>query len=532
MWIKRSGIIYIIFIILFCLLTFRLFYISFGSVSDKVKKVAGGRNATITLYNSKGIIYDRNLYPLAGGHFSYYLVINPREFDRSQKEYIAKVTDVTSEELTNKLNKEKPFVLQSYQKIADIEGVTVIDGTTRYPENSVAQHLIGYLDSDGIVGLSGIEKAYSDVLEQYLNCHTISYATNAVQGAISNIELKDHMADTDSGLVLTIDKMLSDIAEQSLSAHSDSGCVIVMDASNGELLVMSSSPEFDVSKITEYINSDNGELINNCMVNQTVGSVFKTVVSIAALQLGYENFKFDCNGGINVSGRVFCCQNNKKHGEVNLETAFAKSCNSYFIALGQLIGYEKIIETAQLLGVDSNIEICKNVFSSAGQLPEDSGALALANLSIGQGTLMMTPLAVTRITAAVCNGGFLVNPTVYSGWYDNDAIINKSDYKYKSNVFDSEISEKLRNMFIKCVEEGTGYNAAPEYYGAGGKTASAQTGIIGKEGKEVLNTYFTGFFPKDNPKYVITVFAKDGESGSETCAPVFKEICDFIYQNY
>ena len=68
----------------------------------------------------------------------------------------------------------------------------------------------------------------------------------------------------------------------------------------------------------------------------------------------------------------------------------------------------------------------------------------------------------------------------------------------------------------------------PENGTAGGKTSSAQTGIFDQEGKEVLNTYFAGFFPADSPKYSIAVFAEDGISGGKTCAPVFKKVCEDI----
>ena len=132
--------------------------------------------------------------------------------------------------------------------------------------------------------------------------------------------------------------------------------------------------------------------------------------------------------------------------------------------------------------------------------------LAVANLSIGQGSLMMSPLEIARITAVMCNGGYLVNPTLYYGTYIDGVIDNQSGYSYKSKIIDSETAALLKEMCMYCVSDGTG--------------------------KEILNTYFTGFYPADDPQYVITVFAANGESGSKTCAPVFKEMCDFIAQNY
>ena len=200
--------------------------------------------------------------------------------------------------------------------------------------------------------------------------------------------------------------------------------------------------------------------------------------------------------------------------------------------MGQLLGYEKILKTAQLFGLDSSIKIANDLFSYSGCLPEDSGELSLANLSIGQGDLMLTPLSIARMTATVCNGGYLVNPCVYKGLYKNKTVVDEAEYKYKSKILDDDIALEIKQMCIDCVENGTGRTAKPENSTAGGKTASSQTGKFNEKGKEILNTYFTGFYPADNPEFVITVFAKNGKSGSATCAPVFKDICDYIEQNY
>lgn len=534
MWVKRSGIIYLLLLFMFVMLMFRIYYVTFGEINDKTKSVAGSRSATLELYSAKGVIYDRNICALAGNQFAYYLVVNPRGFDRSNIEYIAGLTGSDVEELNSKLQKETVFVLKSYFEPRQMEGVYIYEGTTRYSQQPTLCHLLGYLDSEGKRGLAGVEKVFNDELSVFSSKTTIKYATNALRGVIAGlgIDAKRDYEDTTNGVILTVDRNLSLAVEQSMSKHIERGCAVVMDCNNGELLALSSLPSFDADDISLYLDSENGELINNAMTNQTVGSVFKMVVAACALENGLSDFEYECCGGINVADRIFGCQNQKKHGKLMLKDAFSQSCNSYFIALGQLLGYDKIIETAQLFGADSSIEILKGMASSSGVLPEESGTLSVANLSIGQGKLMMTPLEIARITAVMCNGGYLVNPTVYYGTYIDGTIGNKSEYSYKSKIVSDDTAEKLKEMCIQCVTEGTGTNAAPNVGGAGGKTASAQTGRKGEDGNEILNTYFTGFYPADDPKYVITVFATGGESGSKTCAPVFREICDFIAQNY
>lgn len=529
MRIKRTAILLLIIWLMMIALSFRIYYISFGEINSKVLATAGVRTSKKVLYNSKGIIYDKNLNILAGAQNVYYLIINPREFDATELEYLSQISNIEKSELSDKLKYETPFTVVSYVKPKDITGIFVYDGYARYPQYQTAQHIVGYVDNDGVKGMSGVEKAYDEFLSKFNNTSYFIYSSDAVNAIIPELDIQiENGNETANGVVLTIDKKLSSFAEQTLKKYCSEGCVVVMNCNDGDIYTLSSIPSFDVNRISEYKNS---ELVNNALVNQTVGSVFKIIVSTSALQNNLEDFEYDCKGGIEVSGRVFSCQNGRAHGLQSLEDAFTNSCNCYYIAIGQLLGYDKVIDTAQLFGLDSSIKIAKDLYSYSGVIPENNGSLSLANLSIGQGELLLSPLTIARMTATVCNGGYLINPTVYRGLYIDNKITNTTEYKYKSNILHKEIAEKLKEMCVECVKNGTGKTAMPEYNEAGGKTASAQTGSFEESGKEILNTYFTGFYPADNPKYVITVFAKNGESGSSTCAPVFKEICDYIEQN-
>lgn len=526
--VKRAvGVLIGIWLILLALV-FRIYYISCGNLQQKVSTTAGSRSASNLLYNSKGVIYDRNLVALSGLAPCYYLVVNPRYFDKTQTDYLAFVSNVKKDTILTKLNKETPFVLYSYQKPIEIKGVTVFEGTTRYAEDRVCEHLLGYLDSEQNVGLSGIEKSYNDFLSDFSSKTTFSYTANALRGAIPYASIDANKStDSDSGIITTLDSELCKVAERSLKKHTSSGCVVVMDCNNGQILAMSSTPGYDENDILQYKDSKSGELTNLALVNQTVGSVFKMVLACAAILEGIDNFEYECSGAINISNHTFTCQDSVSHSKQTLTDAFSNSCNCYFISLGQLLGYDKIKEYCLLFGLDSSIKIAKDFYAKSGNIPKNEGAVALANLSIGQGNLMLSPLCVARLTALMANGGYLVNPTIYKGTYINQIVSNEPSYSYKNNVLNKDAAQKIKDLFIYCVQNGTGKSAMPNSNGAGGKTASAQTGVYENK-KEVLNTYFTGFYPAQNPEYVITVFAKNGQSGSKTCAPVFKEICDFI----
>lgn len=534
MVIKRSTAIYIILISLIIALLFRIYYISFGNINLKVKAVAGGRESIFTVYNSKGIIYDRNLQPISGNKHIYYLIVNPKGFDKSQLNYISQISNTEISTLSEKLNKKSIFVLKSNLHPKEVNGVYIIEGTCRYDDSYFSEHLLGYLDSDQIVGLSGIEKAFNDELSIFSSSFSASFKTNAIRGAINGLGITKLSNETEStnGVVLTLDEQLSLYAKELMENWISEGAVIVMNANNGDILTMLSTPEFDPEKVADYMYSNGGELINNAVTNQTVGSVFKMVVAACSVINKTESFTYECHGGIEIGGRIFGCQNKDGHGIMNLDDAFSFSCNSYFIALGQILGYDKIIETSQLFGIDSKLKLCKEIFSSAGVLPDESGTQSVANLSIGQGELMISPLQIARITATLCNGGYLVNPNIYNGMYIDEELSFSGQYKYRNRVLTDYEAGLLKEICINCVENGTGKTAKPQKGGAGGKTASAQTGKFDKNGKEILNTYFTGFYPADNPEYVITVFAKNGKSGSSTCAPIFRDICDYLCENY
>ena len=530
---KKSSFVLLTVWCLLVVLIFRIFYVSFGKINDKVNTTAGGRYAGGVLYNSKGIIYDRNLIPLSGNQFVNYLIIDPRNFDLTKTEYIAQVTDCDITELYNKLKRETPIVLKSFTDIIDISGVTVFKGTGRYAQNRVAEHVIGYLDSECIVGMSGVEKAYDSFLSSFSHSTKYRYYANAVRGMGGEQQIEfSNSTDTLSGIMLTLDKRLCEVSKSVATKYIDKGCIIVNDCKTGEILSLVSLPTYEVGKIADYSEKNNGELINNALIRQSVGSVFKAVMAVCAFQNNLDKFEYDCTGSVIVNGHMFMCQGGIKHGIQEIDNAFANSCNCFFISLGQLLGYEKIIETAKLLGLDSSIKISKDMYAESAIFPKDNGELALANLSIGQGELMISPISISRLFSLLCNGGSLVNPSIYMGTYIDGEVSNNREYIYKNKVIDDICAEKMKEMCIECVQQGTGKNAMPETGGAGGKTASAQTGIFDEYGVEKLNTYFVGFYPADDPQYVITVFAAGGKSGSSTCAPVFKEICDFISINY
>lgn len=526
---RRGSLFYLALIMAFSALLLRTFGLSTGEYADRAKAVMGNRETDVLLYNTKGLIYDRGLIPLAGDQPCYYLLVNPRDFQAENLAQLAALSQRDPEELKEKLKKETPFVLKSQEQAEAMPGVYMYEGTERY--SGLSRHLIGYLDGAGEVGLAGVEKEYNDYLSLFSSSVKVSYNADAVRGVMAGLGVgRAEGEKTKNGLVLTLDAALCRALEEAMSGQIEKGAAIIMDCRSGEILAATSRPDYEEENISGYLNSSDGELINRAFAAQTVGSVFKIIIAACALEAGLEDFRHACGGGIVIGDLSFACNNHSNDGELGLEEAFAFSCNSYFIALGQLLGYDRIAEMAERFGYGEAISVLGSMTASSGNLPPKSSNMALANLCIGQGDLLASPLQIARMTAAVANGGVLPSVTLYKGLYLGGERKEAETIENNNRILDSEIAEKLQKYCVYTVEKGTGKQAKPSSGSAGGKTSSAQTGIM-ENGEEKLNVYFTGFYPAEDPRYVITVFAEGGSSGGKTCGPVFREICDFMAEN-
>lgn len=530
---KRMWIIQICAMTILLGLLIYIALITFGFRREETTAVVGSRSKTMELYALKGTIYDKDLNPLTNEKSCYYLLVDPRGFSMQNLQELVRISGKDEVFIRERLEKESVFLLQSGSKPKNIDGVYTFEGVWRYQD--IASHLIGYVNSD-LVGVSALEKSYDSQLSYFGGCKEISFSADAKRNPITGlgITIQGDDGNYKNGVITTLNRSIQEALENSMERHIEKGAAVVLDIRSGEIRAIASAPDFDANRIEDYLQGADGELINRALSEQTVGSVFKVVIAAAAIENGIDDFTMNCTGNITVDDRSFGCPKDGGHGEVDAGRAFSESCNVYFISLGQMLGMEKVMEMAKRLGFGQAMEIADGLWASAGTLPDVAGAPAkqLANISIGQGELMATPLQIARLLAICGNGGYLLSPTCFQGFYVEGKVQSEKWLDYKTRVLDEAVANKLHTLCLKTVESGTGRMAQPEQGGAGGKTSSAQTGVFLADGSEVLNTYFAGFYPGEEPLYAIAVFAENGKSGGKTCAPVFKEICDFIAKNY
>ncbi len=437
-------------------------------------------------------------------------------------------------DLVSRLSKGETVFVETDEKIESSEGIIPLSPYLRYGENQLLSHTIGYLDTGTGKGVSGLEKSYDEYFAENSGTLSVAYYVDALGRILSGGEgevLYDKY-NNKSGLVLTIDKGIQRIAEECADEGGlDKGSIVILDAESGKIRAMVSRPNFDPDNIEAYLEDENSPLINRSLTEYSVGSVFKLVVCAAALEAGISpDFTNDCTGETEVDGIIFHCHKLDGHGVLDMKSGFALSCNTYFIKLAQKVGREKILETAEKMGFGTSVEIARSLSSDAGYLPtldDISTSGALANLSFGQGQLMASPIQIAAAFLTVASGGNYCYPTIVEGFADENLNITPLEQKPPTPVFDEKIVEQLKGFLKYSVDYGGGSLAKPEGSTAGGKTATAQTGWY-ENGVEVYHAWFAGYYPADNPKYVMAILKEQGDGGSTDCAPIFRDIAEKI----
>lgn len=512
------------YVVILSLLFFCILRVSSIALTPKYLESANEiTSKKIALSNVRGTIYDSNHNKLTNNIERYALVItdNPNAINVISEYF-------SGEETVKILNeiRENKFAIRIISKPINSEGLASFPFNARITKDSIAKHIIGYLD-DNNSGVSGLELAFDDIL--YSNEQISLTMSMDGQGGVLLGSIKMNDSDNNNGIVTTIDSDIQRIVEDA----SDSlacGAVVVIDVTNGNIKAITSRPDFDPESLGEYVSDVNAPLINRALLNYNVGSVFKPCVAAAALEAGFNYFSYNCVGVTNIDGLSFHCHNRSGHGNIGLGDAIKYSCNTFFYNYAINLGGDKIINMAVRAGFNNPVFLADNLDTVKGNIGKfesiKASRRAVANLAIGQGELMLSPVHITNLYCAIANGGEYYPPTIYSGKIINNRYIKNEEKSLPIRLMSQSTAQVLKNHLRGVLEEGgTGSLANPKVITAAGKTATAETGII-KNGQSVTNTWFCGFFPFENPRYVVAVLAENTEL---SCAGVFAEIADKMY---
>lgn len=477
----------------------------------------------------RGTVYDCNGNLLTNSEISFYAAAKPANDALSSLRQA--LDSETFEYAKERMSQGKAVTVKLTDELTDSSNIRVFSVPERYGEDSLACHIIGYLDSQRN-GISGIEKVFDNLLSDAESQVNVSFFANANGGIMlgEDISVSGNVVPK-SGVVLTIDKNIQKITEAALDiSDAERAAAVVMDVESGAIRACVSRPIFNQNNISAYLNDKSSPLINRAFLSFSVGSVFKPVVAAAALESGInEEYEYNCTGSVTHNGVTFRCHKDNGHGILNLEQAVAYSCNTYFIALALETGAENILKAAENFGFGKSTLFADGYKTSSGYLPEknelDSNA-AVSNISFGQGSLLATPVQICSMMAAIARGGVYVTPYLIEGTVDNNGrFTGISAYSERKQIISQANAAKLRSFLEAVTDYGSGRRAAAESISVAGKTATAQTGKT-ENGSEIYNAWFAGYFPADNPRYAVAVMIENGGEGALSCAPVFKDIAE------
>lgn len=478
----------------------------------------------------RGNFYDRIGRPLTGVTPRWYALCIPG--DSSYATLFPFVPFAQQAQLYARRNSITPFLIEVEDDLS-ANGVFMVADARRYLPTPIARHLIGYLDGDGH-GMTGLEKAYDDLLAAAGDARAVLCTTTARGDLLAGTtpQVQTTARGTNTAITLTLDANIQRACEAIAAQNMSKGCIIVMQVGSGQILASTSMPEFDPDDIAASIRADDTSLINRSLSAFSAGSVFKVVLAAAAYAQGLDWFTYDCTGSIQTAGETFRCALGRAHGTVNLRGALEQSCNTYFIELGRLLGAQRIRKMAEALGFGTATQLAPGLQGASGTLP-DAAALEnpgeLATFSFGQGALTVTPLQITAMMNTVANGGMYRTPAFVQGMVDADGTLTGQTRAADTRtVFDAATARVLRSMLASVVSEGIGSEAQPKTGTAGGKTGTAQTGQYDENGEELLNYWFSGFYPADDPRYTITAL-QDGILKPETSsAAIFAKVTEIL----
>jgi penicillin-binding protein 2 len=429
-----------------------------------------------------------------------------------------------------------------------------------YPNGSCGAHLIGYASPspcgcygvDGanyrtfsernLVGRSGVELAMDAVLRG-TNGEEIVLVDPAGQ---RKMVLKSSAVTAGRDVTLSIDLDLQQAAEEALG--DEIGCAILSDVWSGEILAMANAPSYDLNSLTPSISRKTYERLTEigAWSNQAIqglyplGSVFKLVSAEALLRFGIvdRDSRHSCNGMTTVGNRTIRCNNHSERGQLPFVTAIAKSCNSFIVDNIFSIPLENFLEEIRRLGFGekTGIELPHETTHSLVPSPAWKKLRGYgrwtdgdtANLSLGQGYLLATPLQVNAFTASLAARRERTRPTILRR--DSTEIILSLA---PLGLSDSAYGALLDGM-VDCVECGSGRRCKINSMAIAGKTGTAQI----RDGQQNSHlAWFTAFAPAHNPQVAVTVMVRescDGRTygGGSDAAPIAKKILEKFFEKH
>ncbi len=543
----------------------------------------------------RGRIFDRNGEILADNRPSYCIAVyveelrQPGTWSNTVNAVEARLDEIsaslgvprqiTRSDIRRHISKRLPLPLLAWQDVDDRSlarfaeefannpGMDIYVQPERiYPHGALAAHILGYVGREkpaetnevfhynvlGMKGRAGIEASMDSVLAGEPGGKLITVDVSGYRHG----ETISRPSKPGRDIHLTIDAGLQAELERLIGGRR--GAAVAVDPRDGEILALASEPAFDPNALSPSVPpalwralmADKDRPLLNRAISGAYppGSVFKPCVALAALEAGVSpNVSYSCNGVFTLGNMHLRCSSTYGHGEnLSLRYAIEQSCNPFFCSLGTHIGIEAIDSFAAKMGFGRRTGIPLGG-EREGLLPTPEWKSRVrhdgwragdtANLSIGQGLLLATPLQIAMYAAALANGGTLHRPRLVAddeSMHNAQCAMHNADAQFATNATNKRTNEQtnkrtsdsaaygiVRGGMYDVVNapRGTGRRAKVPGLKVAAKTGTAEYGSRSNRRK---HTWMIAFAPFDNPTIALAILIEDGDSGGRTVAPLIR----------
>jgi penicillin-binding protein 2 len=543
----------------------------------------------------RGQITDRTGAPLAQNKLSYNLAITfptPLDFSDAQALVFAREKIGKAEKLIGRSIKISDELILRHYRNRGILPFEIVQNLTQpeydgvkekmppgivvrpiyirtYPHAKVGGQIVGYTGKtgrnlDGIIdnhetlwpeteGREGLEQTFNAMLKGKHGEYKLTFDKD---GRKTSEKLVTPPV-PGNNIITTLDLRLQELAEKALEAKAKRGAIVILDPNTGDILAMASWPTYDPNAFVPSISAEKFKALQDdpdipllpraFRSSYPPGSTFKVAVGMAALESGAirPDDQYQCVPSIDVGNITFHNWKKENRGPLNFVQALTESCDTWFYQVGIKTGADPIIDWALKLGFGAKCGIPLRG-EVEGRVPNDQYMKAthgrkllngdIANLSIGQGDVLVTPLQMAQAMAIIANGGtFFQMRLIHQVQTFNNEIVSAYQVRAKRTIDVSpETMDQLRTGLIDAVNGGAGtaHQASLENVEVAGKTGTAQWG---PKSKERTAAWFAGFLPADQPLYAFASLY-EGDVGSKVhggsaAAPMIADVFKQVYKN-
>ncbi len=582
-------------LILTIILISRVFNLQINNYEYYTEESLGNQMRTLPITPTRGDIFDRNGKILATNQLAYRLTLTPektkdivktllalkeRKFINDKdiaafKKYRGRYKNFHSIPLKHKLSEKQvaEFLVNNPFIGIDIEPYF----HRVYPNGASSVHVVGYVSrmnkkdksfynkedylGTSFIGKTGIERQYETLLHGKNGKKQIE--RNAA-GRVVNTEIIQE-SKTGVDLYLSIDLDMQKKAESLLKGRR--GSIVAIDATNGEVLVMVSTPIYNPNWFVNGISHKDYKQLQTSkdipQLNRAIqglyppGSTVKPMVALAGLEQGLITAHSEsyCPGFFKLPNvkRKFNDWKRSGHGVVNVKDSIAQSCDVFFYELANKMGIDNLHDGLELFnfGKKTGIDIPGE---RGGILPSKAWKKINKNepwyrgetliTGIGQGFMTTSPLQLAVSTAALANKGVIFQPKILKSMQVSGEVIKEVVRGYSKQIpikdihnWENVIDGMKRTIYSP---KGTGRRLNKKLsYTLAGKTGTAQ--VFGLDAEEQYiaanlderlrdHALFTGFAPIESPKIVIAVIVENAGSGSAKAAPLAKKVLDIYFK--